>query len=953
MFKLYAILLESKMAKISSLFSFSHFNCRSLLTGFDHFSDFMETEMLDAIGISETWLSTKVSNQVLAIPGYKIIRKDRKSRGGGVALYIKNYFKHKVVDIPENGLVDSPLEFLWISIKLADQCICLGTLYRPPNNNVDRSLDCLENMLTFLIPKHDIVLFGGDLNIDMGFCNTASTSLLTLLNRYGLHQLISQPTRVTVASKTILDIIAGPINLPTVETHSLKMDEISDHNLVYAKFKIKTPKPPAFFKTYRNFNNFIIESFINDVIRVDWDYIYNINSVCDMVSYLNANILQIYDTHAPLKTIRITKAPAPWLTDNLKLLIKLKKAAFNKYKQSKSNIDWQEFKSRRNYVNQCIKTEKKAFLQYKFGQNPKEFWDTASRLNIRAQKTTHVDLNASELNSINSAFIDKVNNLQDGDVNYFKATYMNNKFQNISHQLTFESITANEVEILLHSIKSKAVGADAISLKMLTIIFPLISDHITFIINKCLQTSEFPKFWKESYIVPLPKCEEPKTFNDYRPISILPTISKILEKSVHKQLSSFISSNGILPATQSGFRPSHSTTSALLHITDEILKASDHNMITCLILLDFSSAFDTINHDILLLKLKYFGLADSAIKFIKSYLSGRSQCTISNGLKSNNVSTDRGVPQGSILGPLLFTIYTADLLNCLKHCKTHQYADDTQLYHSFDDADQYAAADAINYDLNMISEYSTKHGLHLNEKKTQLIVFGNGRTKIMSNKNFKIYLNNIPLTFSDTCRNLGLSIDNDLRFKSHINKLIQKAYGTLKHLYFFKDILSSEIKLKLCDSLILSSVAYCDTVYWPAILNKDKESLQKLQNSCLRFAFNIRKFEHISHVFRETSWLKMQERFMYHFNSLLFSLVQKQAPYYLYIKLIKHSDIHPHTTRYRDTLVIPLHNSALFERSFSYNAAKMFNSVPLDLKSSISLSSFKIKLKKYLLFYQG
>jgi ribonuclease P/MRP protein subunit RPP40 len=211
--------------------------------------------------------------------------------------------------------------------------------------------------------------------------------------------------------------------------------------------------------------------------------------------------------------------------------------------------------------------------------------------------------------------------------------------------------------------------------------------------------------------------------------------------------------------------------------------------------------------------MSYLGLSKSVVRFFQMYLGHRRQCTIAGNQRSDFRPVTRGVPQGTILGPLLFSLYTADITAGIRYCKTHQYADDTQLYYSFYLSARLEAANNINYDLKQISANSNNHGLKLNEQKTTLLVIGRGRDTLLSDINFNIILNRHILKPQEYGKNLGLSIDSNLRFHEQVNKIIQNSFIKLKHLYKFKDILSSDVKLKLCDTLILSAIEYCGIVY--------------------------------------------------------------------------------------------------------------------------------------------
>lgn len=931
-----------------SQFSFSHFNIRSVLTGFDLFSELVLREKFSIIGLSETWLNNQVSDYSIRIEGYKLLRCDRADgrKGGGVAFYIDNAIKFKVINVP----VDNILEQLWISINIAGKRVCLGSLYRPPNTNVTVALQNLENILENFLPEYDYVLFGGDFNIDMlNKVNASGEQLNNFLKKYGLHQFITQPSRITNDSLTLLDLIVSSSLDLLLDTEVTNMEGISDHCLVTCTLKIKKSVQPVIYRTYRDFSDFNYNLFLCDLFLVDFDFIYSLESVDDMIDFWNSNILKLFDIHAPLKTVRISKAPAPWLTENLKLMMKLRDKAHLKYKHEKTDQAWVAYKDLRNLINMSVKSEKRAYLDYKFKTEPKLFWKTLKYLNINnSSENTAVDF---EPEVYNDFFINKSPNVNTNG-SFISDCYDNKTFLNDDVKFNFTKVSVDKVEKILHSIKSNAKGSDGIDLKMLLLVIPYLSLHITFIINQCLVTGTYPKQWKDAFVIPVPKVTNPSLLSNFRPISILPTISKILEKIIHEQLTSFLNNNNILPSTQSGFRANHSTTTALLHVSDELFRACDSHKTTFLILLDYSKAFDTLIHTTLCSKLKYFGLGDLAVNFFYEYLSLRQQKVIVNNRSSGYLANNKGVPQGSSLGPLLFSIYTADFSNFLNFSMSHQYADDFQLLYSFFSDDIDVAVSNINSDLITIALVSSAHGLVLNEAKTELLIFGKHRDTVANSianvPNLNVSLNGKILTPSSNCRNLGVFFDVNLRFSKHVSNLIGKSYGKLKVLYMHKDILSQNVKLKLCDSLILSCISYSDTVYWPAILHKDKESLQKIQNACLRFCYNIRKFDHISAKFTESKWLNLEERFKFHMASLIYKINELQTPIYLFNKLVKSSHIHNRPTRHCDLYVVPRHTSALFQGSFSYNSITIYNQLPAHIKSSPSITSFKRQIKNFL-----
>lgn len=727
------------------------------------------------------------------------------------------------------------------------------------------------------------------------------------------------------------------------------MEDISDHALISCKINIEKDKTKAKMITYRDYTNFKYNDFLNNLNSINWDIIFEIPDINDMLEFWNHNLNNLFNLHAPYKKVRVTKPAAPWLTDNLKLMMKLKNKAFVKYKKFKTDQLWNEYKNIRNFVNRSVKLEKKAYFNHISKTDPRRFWQSLRHLNINSKSQDSTVL--TDVEAVNNFFINQATQLTANGPNpnpEILTKYEDRKHPNVDEEFVFNEVSAEEVDRIIRTLKSNAIGYDNINLKMLNLVFPHLTIYFTYIINQCLINGIFPDAWKKANVLPIPKNSNPTELSQFRPISILPTLSKVLEKIVANQLNKYLLSKSIIPSIQSGFRANHSTTTALLHVADDIFRANDRCHNTCLILLDFSKAFDTLDHQILCKKLKYFGIGDSALLFFRNYLSQRYQRIVNNGQLSNFKSINAGVPQGSILGPLLFTVYTSDFSNFLQVCKAHQYADDTQVYLSFDFKEIGIAVDNINSDLNIITEVSRAHSLVLNERKTELLVFGKQNNQIGNDPLFNITLNGQKLIPKQECKNLGIYFDVQLRFTNHVNHLIKMTYGKLKALYMHKDVLDPGIKLTLCDSLILSTLSYGDVLYWPALTLRDRLSLQKIQNACIRYCYNLRKFDHISEKLAESRWLMLHERFILHLLCLTYKINLHREPTYLFDKLLRGSNMHGCYTRHRDLYTVPKHRTAQFQRSFSYNAAKIYNKLPWNIKTSSSLISFRKNVKNYL-----
>lgn len=548
---------------------------------------------------------------------------------------------------------------------------------------------------------------------------------------------------------------------------------------------------------------------------------------------------------------------------------------------------------------------------------------------------------------INQFFINSIPNRQNDNKNLIQF-YNENVTDNVEvNSFNFVLVDNNTIYSILNKIKTNATGADGINLYMIKLCYPEIENHILHIINCCLLENYFPTEWKIAHVIPLPKASKVEEYKDLRPISLLPTFSKILESIMSEQIKQHLNKYNLIPAHQSGFRSRHSCATALLKITDDILQATDDGKLSVLALLDYSKAFDCVNYNILLSMLHFLGFSQNAVKLLENYLIGREHIVKINDTFSTPLELIRGVPQGSILGPLLFSVYTSNLNKHINHCQIHAYADDTQIYISFDPKDLMESVENINLDLQSIYDASLEYELLLNPNKTKVLLFGTKTVCQKYQNMINVRLNGVDIHISPEAKNLGLILDNNFRYKKHVSNCIQKAYTNLRVLYPHRTYLSVNIKAKLCEALVLSQFGFCAPVYSPCLDSLDSQRIQKVQNSCLRYIFGIRKYEHISHKLINLRWLNMKNRFLLQSLTLFHSIIMHKEPQYLYEKIKFRTDVHNINIRFPNSITAPIHKSALFERSFNFTIYKTYNKIPHKYKQS-NLSSFKKSTRQWL-----
>lgn len=913
----------------------SHLNVRSLQAHLHSLRDLIIAEDIDIMAITESWLFSDTPDDILRLDNFCLIRKDFNKIGRGLAIYIRSGIDFKVLRSPKSE------EHLSISVTINSVSFVVCVTYRCHAQNYKNFIDQTENIISVYSLRFDNIFIMGDMNIDLFKVNDVKTiSYNSFLDGMGLLQLINEPTR----EMALLDHIIA-LNRDMVVTSGVMESQISDHDATFMLLKVKKPQIQPKLVTIRDFRSFRQEVFVRDLMSCNLEALFYDDNIDEKVHIFTVTLISLFNLHAPFREIKITKKPKPWITDNIKFLISLRNKAKSKYRRTTFQSDWVTYKHFRNFTNVCIRNEKRAYLLHKLSvKQPKSLYKELRYLGLTS--TNHQGLSLpvhlSGVNEINNFFINSVTGVNVmNNFDHVAQFYLNNShIKTIANSFSF-SLTDNEsIQKILNSISTNSCGSDGVTISMLRWCGHYIVDHILNIVNSCLLSNYYPRAWKQALVSPLPKTPDPSEFSHLRPISILPILSKVLEKVMYNQLYEYVEAHDILPDVQSGFRKNRSCTTALLTVTDDIMKATDSGKISLLVLLDFSKAFDTINHEIMIAILKHIGLSDNALDIMRSYLGGRSQRVKLGNNVSNSISITSGVPQGSILSPLLFNIYTSQFITCIEYCNMHMYADDTQIYCSFFPADLHNALIFMNKDLDALHKISRKHGLKLNPSKSLVLLFGNQQMCDRVRDQIQLKINGEVLPIVESAKNLGLIMDNTFRYKLHVDKCIKRAYANLRMLFPHRSFLPVSVKLQLCNTLVLSQFNYCCQVYSPCLDQVTSYKIQKVQNACLRFSFGIRKFQHVSHKLFTAKWLNMKNRYVLYQSSLFQKIMLQQLPGYLYNRITYRTDIHNINIRRRDVISLPPYRLDIFKRSFSYNIYKLYNSLPFIMKS-LPASSFK------------
>jgi len=928
-----------------------HMNAQSLISHAKQ-SEFIDTFLdsdIDIVAVSETWLKDNIQ---VVIPGYNMFHVNRPEKriGGGVAIFVKCNLDSKIVT-QSTGEEGRP-EFVIIEVQAGLNKVLVACLYRPPKIGY---LDAFQDAIYNLSVNYKYTFVCGDLNARFGSGSDETKIICDLLSLCNLHCVPYGPTYHTADCNSNLDVICSNCPDMLIDYGQTIASGFSAHDLLFAVYDLPVPYMPKQTITYRDFKNIDMENLNVDLLNAPWQNVYDESDIDSKLEKFNSILLDLMDKHAPLITLTLKKSSQPWMTSEIRSLMKTRDKIRAKYLRTKKPEIKENFKLLRNQVKQKIRNAKAVFYYGKFSTgDSKKLWATVRSLNITSTPSKVEPVISSDKLNCHYASVSSVH-YPDQISECIKKYVSQTADRKIDDKFHFKYILPEEIINSVNSIKSNAKGVDQIPIAFLKLCLILLLPVLDHLFNFCLQNSKFPSMWKMANILPIPKVKYPVEPKDYRPISILCVLGKALEKIVHKQVCDYLSLNNMFPQYQSGFRNLHSTSTSLLRVADDIRQAMDSKLITLLVLLDLSKAFDCVHHGLLLSKLKFLGFSDAVVGWFESYLLDRAHRVFVNEQDCSDWAfIDTGVPQGSVLGPLLFILYLIDLPMILSHCKHHSYADDLQLYihfplHSFNECLLNMQSDIAN-----VIEYCTSHNLLLNISKTQPIIISTPRflNKLNSQGVPQLTINNCVVPYFNSVNNLGLIFDSTLSWNDHCIKIAQKVFSTLAQLRRNFSYLPIKVRKLLVTSLVFSNFDYGSVLLTDlSVVNNIR--LQRMQNACVRFISGASKFDHVTPIFRDLQILKIENRRTQAVALLIWKIIKTGQPKYLFEQYVFTSVTNSRATRSsRNMLQIPNHRLAKYNKSFLITSIKVWNSLKLYDLQMYSYETVKRKILNLLLSNQ-
>ena len=929
-------------------------NTRSMRDKAPALSDLVVSKTLDILGITETWLSTNETTASLADitpTGFTLHHIPRSGRsGGGVGIFVSDFFRFSRISIPTFPSFEA------ICGRISNEKVGINvnvlTLYRPPGSDT-RFMSEFQDVLSFLasLPQELIVI--GDFNLHVDKPTNQTTVFLDLLSLFGLQQHVDFPTHIHGHPLDLI-ITSSKCSIASVT----RSDRISDHFTVIAEVVARICSVGS-RKTisFRNLKSIDIGSFKCDILnsRLFRD---PADNATDMASQYNKELRTILDQHAPIKNKQVTSKPAnPWITTGIQHAKRHRRYLERVWRKNPTAYNRSRFSKQTHLCNRLMSKAKSDYYSQVIednSSNPRSLWKAFNQILFRQpQKLLPECISLTDLaEKFGTYFISKITNIRSSFSTPNMPSSQYTQRPDLAPLISFSPVTESEILKLIKTAPAKSCDLDPIPTQLLKSCIDVLLTPITHLINLSLAEGIFPSAFKRAHVAPLLKKPSlsKEDMKNYRPVSNLSFISKLLEKVVANRIHAHMEETNTTNPFQSAYRKSHSTETALLRIHNDVLMAMDKGKVTALTLLDLSAAFDTIDHQILVNRLeKWYGISGSALRWLSSYLSDRSQQVKLGNHVSSGVNLPFGVPQGSVLGPLLFTMYTSPLSEIIdEKAVPHQlYADDTQLYVSFSTDDSTVSLNKLQDCLGNVQRWMFSNKLKLNPDKTEFLLIGHERQRGKYLDLFPFSLMNVPTQPSKTARNLGVTFDQNFNFKSHISKICSSCYYHIRDLRRIRKHLNLEQAKTLATSLIMSRLDYCNSLL-QGLPVTDIQKLQRVQNTLARVVMRRPRMTHSAPLRRALHWLPVSFRIQFKISFLTYRLLFFKQPSYLSSLISKSIPSRSLRTNKGPLLSVPRVKTKTGSRAFSSCAPALWNDLPLSVRSAESVSVFRKRLKTHL-----
>ena len=922
--------------------------------------DFTVDNDIDILALTETWLHDGDQDAVeigtLCPTGYRFLHQPRfLETGGGVGLLFKENFRIN------NIVCDTFQTFELMDIRIrSEMFLRVLVIYRPPAPTYALFYEEFSRLLEKVLTEHPgNILFIGDFNFHVDNPNNSyANRFINILESFDLKQYVRGKTH---KDGHTLDLVIARSDDALIQQVTIQDPGISDHHAIHCKLSLSKPKFTKKTVEFRKLrcigNSRLSEDILNSEL-----YSQSPLDLNSLVTQYNNVLRSLLDNHAPLKKKNVTIRPsAPWYTLEVTKEKKKRRCLERKWRKTGLTIDREQYLYQCSIVNNLIASCKTAYYTSvinEYSGDQKVLFKTINKLLQKntVQRYPSAPSNVELANDFADFFSEKIAKIQRGlsekQVSLsplsFAEDLCNVEFSD------FRAVTQEEVRELATKPLSKSCQLDPLPANIMKGCFDTLLPVITDIVNMSLSTGLMPDSLKTAELHPLLKKQNAdySEHSNFRPISNLPMVSKVVEKAVAVQLTKHVTVNNLGESLQSAYKKNHSTETALIKVQNDILRAIDNRDSVILLMLDLSAAFDTVDHSTLLKRLSTsYGLSGVVLDWFRSYLASRKQYVMVEGCKSLLRDLDRGVPQGSVLGPLLYLLYTSPIAKIIKRhgLQYHLYADDSQLYtsfktDSFDDLHQ--AKSKVELCVRDIDNWMVHNGLKLNQDKSELLLFTSRFRPDPVLKSLTVVGEEIKPTPS--ARNLGTVFDTHVTLSKHLNTLCKVSNFHLRNICKIRKYLSEETTETLVHAFVSSRLDNCNSLLY-GLPDYQIHKLQLIQNAAARIVTFTKKSEHITPVLQRLHWLPVHFRIIYKICIIIYKALNGLAPLYIAELFMYKKYYRSLRASTQNFLVVPKTNTVSYgDRAISVAGPKIWNDLPNSLRQEKFFNLFKLNLKTYL-----
>ena len=944
--------------------SFGCYNARSAVGKTALLHDLVDERNLDVLVVTETWITSESPRSVsadLAPPGCAVLNAPRlierggPTQGGGLAVVFRDSIDIRALAAPHV----TSFELQLVKIVAPPSSHVIIAIDRPPHSSLAVFFDELTDVIAAAsIDTGDNIIVCGDLNCPGPDPQQVDDRLTAVFESFGMQQLVTEPTR----NDNLLDVLASGCDKAFSRVTVDDAGCISDHRLVSAQLSLRRRPPralPLSFRRIRDINTGEFESALRQSVLFSDPA----GSVDEFVQQLIDVVGSTLDVFAPLQTFNrrpskpISKRLSPQAVKAKRWRRKLEKV----WLASGLESDRIEYRRACRAANALINRSRQEFFRQQLNDaaaDSKRRWRTVRHL-LHSTDTDRT-LSAAECSNLcktlSTYFLDKIANLKQTiqskldciDTSLFNFAVPPHAGPVLDH---IPAVTAECVYRILSNIPSKSCPLDFIPTSLIKSCPGVFSELIARLANLSFQHGCFPSVFKHAIVTPLLKKPglDPNSPSSYRPISNLNNFSKILERIFLSHLQPHIVSSSNFNPLQSAYRKFHSTETALLNTLNQVYSAAANSQPTVLVSLDLSAAFDAIDCSTLLCRLHSdFGVSGAALNWIHSYLTGRSQCVTVGRCHSATQSVTSGVPQGSVLGPLLFTAYISPIGHLISSfgISHQQYADDTQLFISVLPTAISTCIDKLERCLSALHCWFCTNGLSLNPDKSEAIWFSTPQRARTLTPATSINTANVPVTVSDKLTTLGVILDNKLSFNSHVASITRSCNYHIRSLRHIRSCLTDDMAKSVAVALVSSRLDYANSLLY-GTSQSNLLKLQRIQNNLAKLVIRNSTISS-SDALRTLHWLPIKHRIDFKISTITYKLLHTHVPSYLASLLHDYRPTISLRSSSQDLLVQPSVSRTIGSRAFQVTAPTVWNGIPLNIRHAESLLSFRHQLKTHL-----